>query len=37
VGPFCIWPSDAKPVIARKDEDKDEIIKNDEIYYRYGG
>ncbi|PAV24427.1 hypothetical protein CF392_16350 [Tamilnaduibacter salinus] len=32
-----IWPSDAKPVIARKDEGKDQIIKNGEIYYRYGG
>lgn len=36
-GAFYIWPSDTKPVIARKDEGKDQIIKNGEIYYRYGG
>ncbi|SNY96874.1 AlbA family DNA-binding domain-containing protein [Halomonas sp. hl-4] len=34
-GAFYIWPSEAKPVIARKDEGK--IIKNGDIYYRYGG
>ena len=26
-----------KPVIAKKDEGKDQIIRNGEIYYRYGG
>lgn len=27
----------AKPIIAKKDEGRDQIIKNGEIYYRYGG
>lgn len=26
-----------KPVIAKKDEGKKQIIKNGEVYYRYGG
>ena len=36
-GAFYIWPSKCKPVIARKDEGKDQKIKNGEVYYRYGG
>lgn len=36
-GIFRIFPAPIKPVIARKDEGKDNLIKNGEIYYRYGG
>lgn len=36
-GVFQIEESVAKPVIAKKDEGKDQHIKNGEIYYRYGG
>jgi hypothetical protein len=38
-GVFRIYEAQNKPVIARKDESKgtDQIIKNGEIYYRYGG
>jgi hypothetical protein len=36
-GVFRIYESETKPVIARKDEGKDQTIKNGEIYYRYGG
>ena len=36
-GVFRIFEADTKPVIAKKDEGKDQIIKNGEIYYRYGG
>jgi len=36
-GVFEIYEADVKPVIARKDEGKDNTIKNGEIYYRYGG
>jgi hypothetical protein len=36
-GVFRIMPSHVKPVISRKDEGKDQILKNGEIYYRYGG
>jgi len=36
-GVFRVWPSVSKPVITRKDEGKDQTIKNGEIYYRYGG
>ena len=36
-GVLRIFPAQTKPVIARKDEGKDQIIKNGEIYYRYGG
>lgn len=36
-GVFRIWPSVCKPVIAKKDEGKDQAIKNGDIYYRYGG
>ena len=37
LGVFRIHESEAKPVIAKKDEGKDQSIKNGEIYYRYGG
>lgn len=36
-GLFRIHESLTKPVIAKKDEGKDQIIRNGEIYYRYGG
>ena len=36
-GVFRVLPANVKPVIARKDEGKDQTIKNGEIYYRYGG
>lgn len=36
-GVFYIHESTLKPVISKKDEGKDQILKNGEIYYRYGG
>jgi len=36
-GVFRIFEARSKPVIAKKDEGKDQKIKNGEIYYRYGG
>ena len=36
-GIFKIYLSNLKPIIAKKDEGKDQIIKNGEIYFRYGG
>mgnify|MGYP005857644549 CR=1 FL=1 len=36
-GVFRIREASTKPIIAKKDEGKDQIIKNGEIYYRYGG
>lgn len=36
-GVFRIYPATVKPIIAKKDEGKDQVIKNGEIYYRYGG
>ncbi len=36
-GIFKIYEAITKPIIAKKDEGKDQIIKNGEIYYRYGG
>lgn len=36
-GAFYIYEAASKPVIAKKDEGKDQIIKNGDIYYRYGG
>lgn len=36
-GVMRIYPSISKPVIAKKDEGKQQTIKNGEIYYRYGG
>lgn len=36
-GVFRIYEAHTKPVIAKKDEGKDQTIKNGEVYYRYGG
>lgn len=36
-GVFRVYEAITKPVIAKKDEGKDQIIKNGDIYYRYGG
>lgn len=36
-GVFYIYESSLKPVITKKDEGKDQILKNGEIYFRYGG
>jgi hypothetical protein len=36
-GVFRIYEAATKPVIARKDEGKDQIIKRGDVYYRYGG
>ncbi|HYD92557.1 MAG TPA: ATP-binding protein, partial [Flavobacterium sp.] len=36
-GVFRIYPAVIKPIIAKKDEGKDQIIRNGEIYFRYGG
>lgn len=36
-GAFKIHEASVKPIIAKKDEGKDQIIKNGDIYYRYGG
>jgi len=36
-GVFRIYGAISKPIIAKKDEGRDQIIKNGEIYYRYGG
>lgn len=36
-GVFKIAVADVKPVIARKDEGKDQAIRNGDIYFRYGG
>lgn len=36
-GVFKIHEAVSKPVIAKKDEGRDQIIKNGDIYYRYGG
>jgi len=37
VGVFRIYKTLVKPIIAKKDEGKDQTIKNGEIYFRYGG
>lgn len=37
IGAIKIYPATVKPIIAKKDEGKDNVIKNGEIYYRYGG
>lgn len=37
IGVFKIEEATVKPVIAKKDEGRDQIIKNGEVYYRYGG
>jgi hypothetical protein len=36
-GVFRIHAAVEKPVIAKKDEGKQQLIKNGEVYYRYGG
>ena len=36
-GVFRIYEAATKPVIAKRDEGKANLIKNGEIYYRYGG
>ena len=36
-GVFRIEAALVKPIISKKDEGKDQIIKNGEIYFRYGG
>lgn len=36
-GVFKIFITNVKPIIAKKDEGKDQIIKSGEIYFRYGG
>jgi len=36
-GVWRVYPAHTKPIIAKKDEGKDQIIKNGEIYYRYAG
>lgn len=36
-GAFQIEEASTKPIIAKKDEGKDQVIKNGDIYYRYGG
>lgn len=36
-GVFRIEECNTKPIIAKKDEGKDQAIRNGEIYYRYGG
>ena len=36
-GVFQVYQADSKPVIAKKDEGREQTIRNGEIYYRYGG
>lgn len=36
-GVFKILEASTKPIIAKKDEGKDQVIKNGETYFRYGG
>jgi Schlafen, AlbA_2 len=36
-GVFYISEGREKPIIAKKDEGKSQVIKNGEVYYRYGG
>ena len=36
-GAFKIEIADAKPIIAKKDEGRDQTIRNGGIYYHYGG
>lgn len=36
-GVWRVYPAHARPIIAKKDEGKEQIIKNGEIYYRYAG
>lgn len=36
-GVFLIHEALTKPVISKKDEGREQVIKNGEVYYRYGG
>jgi len=36
-GAFYVYEAKTKPIICKKDEGKDQTLKNGEIYYRYGG
>ena len=36
-GVFRISEGREKPIVAKKDEGKNQVIKNGEVYYRYGG
>lgn len=36
-GVFYIYESRQKPIMARKDEGRDQLIKNGDIYFRYAG
>lgn len=36
-GVFYVYEAAVKPIIAKKDEGKDQTLKNGDIYYRYGG
>lgn len=36
-GVFYIYESMQKPIICKKDQGRDQTLKNGEIYYRYGG
>jgi hypothetical protein len=36
-GAFYVHESPSKPVICKKDEGKDQVLRNGDIYYRYGG
>jgi len=36
-GVFHVYEATTKPVIASKDEGKDQLIKSGDVYYRYGG
>lgn len=36
-GVFYVYEGREKPIIAKKDEGKNQVIKNGEVYYRYGG
>lgn len=36
-GAFYINPAGVKPIICAKDEGKEQVLKNGEIYFRYGG
>jgi hypothetical protein len=34
---FYVYEANMKPIICKKDEGKDQILKNGDIYFRYGG
>jgi hypothetical protein len=36
-GIWCVHEAQTKPIIAKKDEGKEQVIKNGEVYYRYAG